>query len=165
MEVSVRKIRVKCELRFLLDFSKIPAVEFQLSRLMVCRENHFFAVANTKESRKDEKYRCFLRNRDDDLFVAASITPECNTLKRNWERSWKTPNNTRSLNRIKATGTNEFIRLLIVFHFHPLSSQSWNCRTRLQTTSKLYRGLINTANLDGIDFQSNWCYLTNEDLY
>lgn len=44
-------------------------------------KNHFFAVVNTKESRKDEKYRCFLRNRDDDLFVAASITAECNTLK------------------------------------------------------------------------------------
>jgi len=37
-------------------------------------KNHFFAVVNTKESRKDEKYRCFLRNRDDDLFLAASIT-------------------------------------------------------------------------------------------
>ncbi|ODM98595.1 hypothetical protein Ocin01_08083 [Orchesella cincta] len=44
-------------------------------------KNHFFAVVNTKESRKDEKYRCFLRNRDDDLFLAASITAECNTLK------------------------------------------------------------------------------------
>ncbi|XP_035710143.1 uncharacterized protein LOC110853068 isoform X2 [Folsomia candida] len=44
-------------------------------------KNHFFAVVNTKESRKDEKYRCFLRNRDDDLFLAASITAECNTIK------------------------------------------------------------------------------------
>lgn len=44
-------------------------------------KNHFFAVVNTKESRKDEKYRCFLKNRDDDLYVGASITPECNTLK------------------------------------------------------------------------------------
>lgn len=44
-------------------------------------KNHFFAVANTKESRKDERYRCFLKNRDDDLFIGASITPECNTLK------------------------------------------------------------------------------------
>ncbi|KAJ0179758.1 hypothetical protein K1T71_004349 [Dendrolimus kikuchii] len=44
-------------------------------------KNHFFAVANTKESRKDEKYRCFLKNRDDDLYIGASITPECNTLK------------------------------------------------------------------------------------
>nr|XP_018912067.1 PREDICTED: uncharacterized protein LOC109040545 [Bemisia tabaci] len=44
-------------------------------------KNHFFAVANTKESRKDEKYRCFLKNRDDDLYIGVSITPECNTLK------------------------------------------------------------------------------------
>lgn len=44
-------------------------------------KNHFFAVANTKESRKDERYRCFLKNRDDDLFIGASITPQCNTLK------------------------------------------------------------------------------------
>lgn len=44
-------------------------------------KNHYFAVANTKESRKDEKYRCFLKNRDDDLFIGVSITAECNTLK------------------------------------------------------------------------------------
>lgn len=44
-------------------------------------KNHFFAVANTKESRKDEKFRCFLKNRDDDAYLGKSITPECNTLK------------------------------------------------------------------------------------
>lgn len=44
-------------------------------------KNHYFAVANTKESRKDEKYRCFLKNRDDDLFIGVSITAECNTLR------------------------------------------------------------------------------------
>ncbi|XP_014230811.1 uncharacterized protein LOC106655109 [Trichogramma pretiosum] len=44
-------------------------------------KNHFFAVANTKESRKDEKYRCFLKNRDDDLYIGVSNTAECNTLK------------------------------------------------------------------------------------
>ncbi|XP_066253204.1 uncharacterized protein [Euwallacea similis] len=44
-------------------------------------KNHYFAVANTKESRKDEKYRCFLKNRDDDLFLGVSITAECGTLK------------------------------------------------------------------------------------
>lgn len=44
-------------------------------------KNHFFAVANTRESRKDERYRCFLKNRDDDLYIGASITAECNTLK------------------------------------------------------------------------------------
>jgi len=44
-------------------------------------KNHYFAVANTKESRKDEKFRCFLKNRDDDDYMGKSITPECNTLK------------------------------------------------------------------------------------
>lgn len=44
-------------------------------------KNHYFAVANTRESRKDEKYRCFLKNRDDDLYIGVSITAECNTLK------------------------------------------------------------------------------------
>ncbi len=44
-------------------------------------KNHFFAVANTKESRKDEKYRCFLKNREDDYYLGVSITPECNVLK------------------------------------------------------------------------------------
>lgn len=44
-------------------------------------KNHYFAVANTKESRKDEKYRCFLKNRNDDTYIGVSITPECNTLK------------------------------------------------------------------------------------
>ena len=44
-------------------------------------KNHYFAVANTKESRKDEKYRCFMKNREDDYFLGVSITPECNTIK------------------------------------------------------------------------------------
>ncbi|EDS36537.1 conserved hypothetical protein [Culex quinquefasciatus] len=44
-------------------------------------KNHYFAVVNTKESREDEKYRCFLKNRDDDLYIGGSITAECNTLK------------------------------------------------------------------------------------
>lgn len=43
-------------------------------------KNHYFAVANTKESRKDEKYRCFVRNRDDDIYMGHSITPECSVL-------------------------------------------------------------------------------------
>ena len=43
-------------------------------------KNHFFAVANTKESRKDEKYRCFLKNREDDYYLGASITPQCNSI-------------------------------------------------------------------------------------
>uniref|UniRef100_A0A1B6D081 Uncharacterized protein n=1 Tax=Clastoptera arizonana TaxID=38151 RepID=A0A1B6D081_9HEMI len=56
-------------------------VEFSCLGDWFVDKNHFFAVANTKESRKDEKYRCFLKNRDDDLYIGASITAECNTLK------------------------------------------------------------------------------------
>ncbi|KAK3855591.1 hypothetical protein Pcinc_038019 [Petrolisthes cinctipes] len=43
--------------------------------------NQYFAVANTKESRKDKKYRCFVRSRDDDLYLGHSITPQCSVLK------------------------------------------------------------------------------------
>ncbi|KAH9645274.1 hypothetical protein HF086_000437 [Spodoptera exigua] len=56
-------------------------VEYSCLGHWFVNKNHFFAVANTKESRKDERYRCFLKNRDDDLYIGASITPECNTLK------------------------------------------------------------------------------------
>uniref|UniRef100_T1J8A6 Uncharacterized protein n=1 Tax=Strigamia maritima TaxID=126957 RepID=T1J8A6_STRMM len=44
-------------------------------------KNHYFAAVNSKESRKEEKYRCFLKNRDDDLFLGISITPDCSVLK------------------------------------------------------------------------------------
>ncbi|CAB3367969.1 Hypothetical predicted protein [Cloeon dipterum] len=56
-------------------------VEYSCLGSWFVEKNHFFAVANTKESRKDEKYRCFLKNRDDDLYIGVSITAECNTLK------------------------------------------------------------------------------------
>lgn len=56
-------------------------VEFSCLGDWFVGKNHFFAVANTKESRKDEKYRCFLKNREDDYYLGASITPECNVLK------------------------------------------------------------------------------------
>lgn len=32
-------------------------------------KNHFFAVMNSRESRIEEKYRCFLANRDDDVYL------------------------------------------------------------------------------------------------
>lgn len=38
--------------------------------------NHYFAVANTKESRREEKFRCFVKNRNDDPYIGVSITPE-----------------------------------------------------------------------------------------
>lgn len=44
-------------------------------------KNHYFAVLNARESREDEKYRCFIANRDDDAYISVSITAECNTLK------------------------------------------------------------------------------------
>ncbi|CAG2168827.1 unnamed protein product [Oppiella nova] len=44
-------------------------------------KNHYFAVVNSRESRIEEKYRCFLANRDDDVFLSVSITAECNTLR------------------------------------------------------------------------------------
>nr|CAG4636869.1 EOG090X03AK [Ceriodaphnia reticulata] len=56
-------------------------VEFSCLGDWFVGKNHYFAVANTKESRKDEKFRCFLKNRDDDEYMGKSITPECNTLK------------------------------------------------------------------------------------
>ncbi|KAH0561156.1 uncharacterized protein LOC123266064 [Cotesia glomerata] len=43
-------------------------------------KNHYFAVVNTKETRIEEKYRCFLKNRDDEKYIGMSLTPECNTL-------------------------------------------------------------------------------------
>ncbi|XP_069190656.1 uncharacterized protein [Procambarus clarkii] len=44
-------------------------------------KNHYFAVVNTKESRKEEMYRCFVRSREDDLYMGHSLTPECAPLK------------------------------------------------------------------------------------
>ncbi|CAL4091856.1 unnamed protein product [Meganyctiphanes norvegica] len=44
-------------------------------------KNHYFALANTKESRKEEKYRCMVRNRDDDIYMGSSITPECQAVQ------------------------------------------------------------------------------------
>nr|XP_012225943.1 PREDICTED: uncharacterized protein LOC105674304 [Linepithema humile] len=75
--------------KFNITYKKCPGMEGTLDGLVeysclgdwFVDKNHFFAVANTKESRKDEKYRCFLRNRDDDLYIGVSITAECNTLK------------------------------------------------------------------------------------
>lgn len=64
-----------------LKYCLISVVEYSCLGDWFVDKNHFFAVANTKESRKDEKYRCFLKNRDDDLYIGVSITAECNTLK------------------------------------------------------------------------------------
>jgi len=65
----------------ILIFFFLLVVEYSCLGDWFVDKNHFFAVANTKESRKDEKYRCFLKNRDDDLYIGVSITAECNTLQ------------------------------------------------------------------------------------
>lgn len=44
-------------------------------------KNHYFAVASTTESRSVERFRCFLKHRDDEFVLGKSITPECNVLK------------------------------------------------------------------------------------
>ncbi|KAG5670009.1 hypothetical protein PVAND_000296 [Polypedilum vanderplanki] len=44
-------------------------------------KNHYFAVANSRESRNYEKFRCFMRNLNDNFHLAVSNTAECNTLK------------------------------------------------------------------------------------
>ncbi|XP_023330800.1 uncharacterized protein LOC111703156 [Eurytemora carolleeae] len=64
-----------------MEWSKDAVVEYSCLGDWFVGKDHFFAVANTKESRKDEKYRCFLKNRDDDYFIGVSITPECNQIR------------------------------------------------------------------------------------
>ena len=44
-------------------------------------KNRFFAVANPRETRRENTYRCFLKNFDDDLYLGVSSTAECNILK------------------------------------------------------------------------------------
>ena len=59
----------------------MKVVEFSCLGDWVVGKNQYFAVANTKESRIDEKFRCFMKNRDDDYFLGQSNTPECNHIK------------------------------------------------------------------------------------
>ena len=59
----------------------VQVVEFSCLGDWVVGKNQYFAVANTKESRIDEKFRCFMKNRDDDYFLGQSNTPECNHIK------------------------------------------------------------------------------------
>ncbi|CAG9831489.1 unnamed protein product [Diabrotica balteata] len=43
-------------------------------------DKHYFAVYNTKESRKAEAYKCFIKNDTNDSILGISLTAECNTL-------------------------------------------------------------------------------------
>ncbi|XP_040564488.2 LOW QUALITY PROTEIN: uncharacterized protein [Lepeophtheirus salmonis] len=79
--ISNQKFNVtyrKCEG---MDWTSNSVVEFACLGDWFIGKDQFFAVANTKESRRDEKFRCFLKNRDDDYYLGMSITPECNTIK------------------------------------------------------------------------------------
>ncbi|XP_037948538.1 uncharacterized protein LOC119680002 isoform X2 [Teleopsis dalmanni] len=64
-----------------MDYSFYGNVQFSCLGDWFVGNSHYFVVANTRESRKHEKYRCFLKDRDDDLNIGVSITAECNKLK------------------------------------------------------------------------------------
>ena len=64
-----------------MEWTKDKVVEYSCLGDWVVGKNQYFAVANTKESRIDEKFRCFMKNRDDDYFLGQSNTPECNHIK------------------------------------------------------------------------------------
>ena len=77
---------LRVDLRFKLyckgmEWTKDKVVEYSCLGDWVVGKNQYFAVANTKESRIDEKFRCFMKNRDDDYFLGQSNTPECNHIK------------------------------------------------------------------------------------
>ncbi|XP_055340728.1 uncharacterized protein LOC129589859 [Paramacrobiotus metropolitanus] len=44
-------------------------------------KDHYFAAANLGENRPEEKYRCFIENRDDDQYLGQSLTATCANLK------------------------------------------------------------------------------------
>ncbi|RXG52715.1 hypothetical protein Avbf_15531 [Armadillidium vulgare] len=67
--------------KFTINYTKCEGIKESLEGDWFIGKNHYFAAANTKESRKDEKFRCFIRNRDDDIYMGVSITPECSPLK------------------------------------------------------------------------------------
>ena len=64
-----------------MEYTQDKTVEYSCLGDWVVGKNQYFAVANTKESRIDEKFRCFMKNRDDDYFLGQSKTPECNQIK------------------------------------------------------------------------------------
>ena len=79
--ISNQKFNVtfkKCEG---MEYTQDKTVEYACLGDWVVGKNQYFAVTNTKESRIDEKYRCFMKNRDDDYFLGQSKTPECNQIK------------------------------------------------------------------------------------
>ncbi|KAG0717147.1 hypothetical protein GWK47_055065 [Chionoecetes opilio] len=63
----------------LLD-SKLPFREYTCLGDWFVGRNHYFVASNTKESRREERYRCFVRDREEDLYMGLSMTPECSVL-------------------------------------------------------------------------------------
>ena len=74
-------VLLNCECNKKITERTLQVVEFSCLGDWVVGKNQYFAVANTKESRIDEKFRCFMKNRDDDYFLGQSNTPECNHIK------------------------------------------------------------------------------------
>lgn len=75
--------------QFLVEYRSCPGmrdtqdalVEYKCLGDWYIGKNHYFAVKNTRETRSEEAYRCFLTNRDDDSYLSVSNTAECNVLR------------------------------------------------------------------------------------
>ena len=42
--------------------------------------SQYIAIANLKESRMEEKYRCMIKKKADQYYIGMSLTPQCNQL-------------------------------------------------------------------------------------
>ncbi|XP_050501158.1 uncharacterized protein LOC126881136 isoform X2 [Diabrotica virgifera virgifera] len=71
---------IKFFVRTINIVEKIEVVEYGCLGDWYRRDKHYFAVYNTRESRKAEAYKCFIKNDTDDSIVGISVTAECNTL-------------------------------------------------------------------------------------
>ncbi|CAL4068865.1 unnamed protein product, partial [Meganyctiphanes norvegica] len=75
--------------QFFMHYHKCPGIrssfdakqEFSCLGSWQVGNNQYFAVANTKESRPDEKYKCFVKSREDDLYLGISHTPDCSLVR------------------------------------------------------------------------------------
>ncbi|KAG9510265.1 Sorting nexin-14 [Fragariocoptes setiger] len=75
--------------QFLVEYRACPGMQDTQDALVEYKclgdwyvgKNHYFAVKNTRETRIEEAYRCFLTNRDDDSYLSVSNTAECNVLR------------------------------------------------------------------------------------
>lgn len=75
--------------QFIVEYRSCPGmrdsqdanVEYKCLGDWYIGKNHYFAVKNTRETRVEEAYRCFLTNRDDEQYMSVSTTAECNVLR------------------------------------------------------------------------------------